>query len=108
MIIVPIMFNTLVYDRQTSLTIINSPHWQGALKGCDKDSATPLKLLIKHLPGLLAVNLQIIILFFCKTRFLQMQLKLCYFGVLIEYRMIKEKSLLLKHILNFWMIFKIP
>ena len=58
MIIVLVMFNTLVYnDRQTSLTIINSPHWQEALKGCDKDSATPLRLLIKHLPGLLAVNI---------------------------------------------------
>ena len=38
-------------DRQVALAIINSDHWKEALKGCDKDSSTPLRLLIKYMPG---------------------------------------------------------
>lgn len=42
----------MLIDRQAALAIINSPYWQEALKGCDKHFATPLRLLIKHLPGI--------------------------------------------------------
>ena len=38
-------------NRQTALAIVNSPHWQDALIGCDKHCATPMRLLIKFLPG---------------------------------------------------------
>ena len=43
-------------NRQVALAIINSSHWEKALKGCDKDSSTPLRLLIKYLPGMYMLN----------------------------------------------------
>ena len=49
-------------DRQVALAIINSDHWKEALKGCDKDSSTPLRLLIKYLPGMYATKQFTIIL----------------------------------------------
>lgn len=37
---------------QPALAIVNSCHWKKALKGCDKNNATPLRLLIQYLPGI--------------------------------------------------------
>ena len=56
------MYTYCYIDRQVALAIINSEHWKEALKGCDKDSLTPLRLLIKYLPGMYATKQFTIIL----------------------------------------------
>lgn len=89
--------------RQPALAIVNSRHWKRALRACDKNNATPLRLLIQYLPGRAHCTFTVDNIL---VGTFQMLLKLYCIDVLRRIKRIR-KLLKLKCLLSFWMIFKI-